>query len=121
MRIAPKLDRFMARLDSLGVVRALRRDRRSFDRDSTGSSRGAENHDTASADARAKAEWALRESEARYRHLFESIDEGLCILEQLPKDAQGRHDYRYVAVNPATLAILGVSDLTGDTLRSRFP
>ncbi len=35
---------------------------------------------------RARAETALRESEARYRTLFESIDEGFCIIEVLFDD-----------------------------------
>src|SRR5262245_50509388 len=56
-----------------------------------------------------QAEQALRESETaarrtselRYRSLFNSIDEGFCIIE-VRFDAEGRGiDYRFVEVNPA--------------------
>ncbi len=44
---------------------------------------------------------ALRESEARYRVLFDSIDEGFCVIEVL-FDAEGRpNDYRFVETNAA--------------------
>src|SRR5690606_35176209 len=46
------------------------------------------------------AQEALQESEARYRSLFESIDEGFCVIEVL-FDARGTAtDYRFLEVNP---------------------
>ena len=48
-----------------------------------------------------QAEAALRNSERRYRSLFNSIDEGFCILEMI-FDQRGRPaDFRYLEVNPA--------------------
>lgn len=49
---------------------------------------------------RGRAESALRESEAKYRTLFESIDEGYCLIE-LQLDAAGEVvDWLYVEANP---------------------
>jgi PAS domain S-box-containing protein len=50
---------------------------------------------------RARAEADLRESEAKYRSLFESMNEGLAISE-LVRDESGRAvDARYLELNPA--------------------
>ena len=50
---------------------------------------------------RKHAEEELRRSEERYRTLFESMDEGFCIVEMM-FDADGRPvDYRFVEINPA--------------------
>ncbi|MBW9114791.1 PAS domain S-box protein [Rhizobium cauense] len=46
---------------------------------------------------------ALRESEERYRSLFDSMDEAYAVVEVL-KDARGTwHDFRFLEVNPAFL------------------
>ncbi|BDU77590.1 PAS domain-containing protein [Mesoterricola sediminis] len=51
--------------------------------------------------ARRTAEKALRESESRFRALFESLTEGVA-LHELARDAGGRSvDYRILDVNPA--------------------
>jgi len=58
--------------------------------------------------ARHEAEETLRQSEEKYRSLFESMSEGLCVL-QLVRDAAGRPlDYRVLEVNPAYERILGL-------------
>ena len=50
---------------------------------------------------RKRAEEALRESEVRYRTLFNTIDAGFCIIEMI-FDAQGKPvDYRFLEVNAA--------------------
>ncbi|MBW4463591.1 MAG: PAS domain S-box protein [Nodosilinea sp. WJT8-NPBG4] len=50
---------------------------------------------------RARAEAALRESEAKYRTVFESIDEGFCLIDVL-FDAEGEpFDHRILQANPA--------------------
>ena len=48
-----------------------------------------------------QAEEALRRSEEKYRTLFDSMDEGYCVIEVL-FDAEGRpNDWRFLEANPA--------------------
>ncbi|HEY0016341.1 MAG TPA: ATP-binding protein [Longimicrobium sp.] len=64
---------------------------------------------------------ALLESEAKYRSLFESIDEGFFIAEVL-YDADGRAvDYRYLEANPALAEHTGLPDPVGRTAREVVP
>jgi len=68
---------------------------------------------------RVSAQTALRESEARYRTLFNSIDEGFCIIEAIPAENGKPADYRYIAANPALKAQSGITVNVGkDTIRS---
>ncbi len=61
---------------------------------------------------------ALAESESRYRTLFNSIDEGFCIIEAIPAADGKPGDYRYIAANPALKAQSGVTVNVGhDTIR----
>ena len=61
------------------------------------------------------AEEALRESEERYRKLFDSIDEGFGIIEML-YDGQGQAvDYRILETNPAFGRMTGFADAAGKT------
>lgn len=69
----------------------------------------------------ALTEAALRRSERRYKAVFDSVDEGVCIIERLPLRSDGRRDYRYVAVNGAMRTMFGIPDLTGQTIRDNFP
>ena len=61
-----------------------------------------------------------RESEARYRTLFESLDEGFCICEMLFEDDQAV-DYRFLEINPAFVRQSGLSDAVGRTARELIP
>ncbi|HYX67423.1 MAG TPA: PAS domain S-box protein, partial [Burkholderiales bacterium] len=71
--------------------------------------------------ARKAAEQAQRESEERYRSLFESIDSGFCVLEMI-YDADGRPiDYRFLEVNPAFERQTGLRDATRKTMREHVP
>ena len=70
---------------------------------------------------RVRAESALRESEARYRTLFESLDEGFCVLEMIFDDADRPVDYRFVETNPAFQRQTGLVDAVGHTAREMVP
>jgi two-component system CheB/CheR fusion protein len=70
---------------------------------------------------RLRAEEALRESELRYRSLFEKMDEGFCVVEMI-YDAAGKPvDYRFVEANPAFEKHTGFHDGLGKTIRELVP
>lgn len=70
---------------------------------------------------RARAEAAIRESEARYRTLFESIAEGFCIVETV-KDANGRvTDLIYREANEAYAKQAGFRPHPGLRMREIAP
>ncbi|MBW4458932.1 MAG: PAS domain S-box protein [Nodosilinea sp. WJT8-NPBG4] len=70
---------------------------------------------------RARTEAALRESEAKYRTLFESIDQGLCICEML-FDEQGQpNDYRFLEVNSVFEKLTGLEQAAGKRMRELAP
>ena len=71
--------------------------------------------------ARVRTEAALRESEARYRTLFDSIDVGFCVLEMLFDDAGRPVDYRFVEANPAFERQTGLVNAIGRTAREMVP
>ncbi|CAN5491052.1 hypothetical protein BH09PLA1_BH09PLA1_02510 [soil metagenome] len=62
-----------------------------------------------------------REAEAKYRGLFESIDQGFCIIEKVQGGAGEPLDFRYLEANPAFEAQSGGSDVVGKTIRQAFP
>ena len=70
---------------------------------------------------RLRAEASLLLSERRYRNLFESIDEGFCILEKVVGEASAPLDYRYVEANQAFEVQSGVYDVVGKTIRQLIP
>lgn len=70
---------------------------------------------------RRRIEERLRESEQRFRSLFESMDEGYCVVEPV-LDADGRPvDYRYLMANPALEQQTGMADIVGRTAREVMP
>ncbi|VTR92859.1 multi-sensor hybrid histidine kinase : Multi-sensor hybrid histidine kinase OS=Nitrosospira multiformis (strain ATCC 25196 / NCIMB 11849) GN=Nmul_A2207 PE=4 SV=1: Response_reg: PAS_9: PAS: PAS_3: PAS_3: PAS_3: PAS_4: PAS_9: GAF: HisKA: HATPase_c: Response_reg [Gemmata massiliana] len=70
---------------------------------------------------RRRAEERLRESEQRFRSLFESMDEGYCVVEPV-LDGIGRAvDYRYLLVNPALETHTGLRNVVGKTAREVMP
>lgn len=70
---------------------------------------------------RCRAEARLRASEAQYRTLFDSIDEGFCVAE-VEFDASGTAvDYRIVEMNPAFDRHTGLRDFVGKSVRAAIP
>ena len=67
------------------------------------------------------AETQFQESEERYRNLFSSIDDGLCVIEKIEAAAGEPLDFRYVDVNPAFSLQLGMTGVTGKTIRQMLP
>jgi PAS domain S-box-containing protein len=70
---------------------------------------------------RARGEHRLRASEERFRTLFESMDEGFCVVE-MEFDAGGTPtDYRIVEMNPAFEKHTGLRDMVGKSVRQSVP
>jgi PAS domain S-box-containing protein len=67
------------------------------------------------------ADEAVRVSEERYRSLFNSIDDGFCIIE-VQFDAKGRPiDYLFVETNPAFSAQTGIQNAVGRKISEFAP
>jgi len=71
-------------------------------------------------DARARL-LALRESEERYRTLFDTMDEGFCVIEFLDGPHGPLSDYVHVQANPAYERHAGISNIVGQKLREMVP
>ncbi len=67
------------------------------------------------------ADAALRESEKKYRDLFERIDEAFCIIEIIFDQTEKAVDYRFIEVNPAFEAHTGIADAKGLLMRDIAP
>ncbi|MFN6566861.1 PAS domain S-box protein [Dendronalium sp. ChiSLP03b] len=63
----------------------------------------------------------LRQSEERYRTLFESIDEGFCIIEVLFDENDRPLDYRFLEINPTFEQQTGLRQAVGKTARQLVP
>ena len=68
-----------------------------------------------------RAETALADSEQRYRTLFDSIDEGFCIIEFFDGPHGPLSDYIHVEANPAYAVHAGISNVVGQKLREMVP
>jgi PAS domain S-box-containing protein len=60
-------------------------------------------------------------AEERYCILFNSIDEGFCIIEKVVTESEGLKDFRYIAVNPAFEKHTGLKNSLGKTIRDIIP
>ncbi|MEH1840473.1 MAG: ATP-binding protein [Nostoc sp.] len=67
------------------------------------------------------AESFLRRSEERYRTLFESIDEGFCVIEMLFDENDTPNDYRFLEINPSFEKQTGLKDVQGKRMRDLAP
>jgi PAS domain-containing protein len=64
---------------------------------------------------------ALRESEKRYRTLFDSIDEGFCTIEVLFDGNDNPIDYRFLEVNASFEKQTGIQNAQGRRMREIAP
>ncbi|MEN3746023.1 PAS domain S-box protein [Sphingomonas sp. HF-S3] len=67
------------------------------------------------------AEARLRESEERYRTLFEAVDAGFTIAEMKFDDEGRAVDYRLIEMNPAFERQTGMGELVGKWVREAVP
>lgn len=63
----------------------------------------------------------LGESEARYRTLFDSIDQGFCVIEMIFDAASNPVDYRFLEANAAFESQTGLKDPVGKCMRALAP
>ncbi|MBD2113545.1 MULTISPECIES: PAS domain S-box protein [Cyanophyceae] len=70
---------------------------------------------------RDRATLALRNSEYRYRTLFESMDQGFCACEMLFDDHGKPIDYRFLEVNPAFERLTELPGMLGKTALELIP
>ena len=70
---------------------------------------------------RKRAEEALRESQERYRTLFNSIDQGFCIIQMIFDERERPVDYRFMEINPAFEKQTGLVGAQGKTMRELAP
>lgn len=71
--------------------------------------------------ARRETERQLSESRERYELLFNSIDEGFCVIDMIFDDAGNPIDYRFVDVNSAFERQTGLAAAVGRTMREMVP
>jgi len=72
------------------------------------------------AQERARVEQALRDSEEKYRSLFNLMDEGFVLCDVIFDDDDHPVDIRYVDANPAAVRMMG-AELVGKTMRELDP
>lgn len=66
---------------------------------------------------RKQTEHTLRASEARYRHLYEAIDEGCCVIQVMFDAHNMPVDYKVLEANPAFEKQTGITQAPGKSLR----
>ncbi|GAB1541468.1 hypothetical protein NUACC21_41390 [Scytonema sp. NUACC21] len=71
--------------------------------------------------ARKKAEEAQQRSEERYRTLFETMEDGFCVIEVLFDENTTPIDYRFLEINPAFERQTGLQQAVGKTARQLLP
>jgi len=64
---------------------------------------------------------ALHDSETRYRTLFETIDEGFCVIRFLDGPHGPLSDYIHIEANPAYARHAGIPNVVGQKVREMVP
>lgn len=67
------------------------------------------------------AQQKVEESEAKYRTLFETMDQGFCILEMIFDPANHPVDYLFLEINPIFEQQTGLKNAVGRTARQLVP
>ncbi|MEH1840952.1 MAG: ATP-binding protein [Nostoc sp.] len=70
---------------------------------------------------RRRSQEALRESEAKYRSLFESINDGFCVIEVIFDQNEKPIDYRFLEISPSFERQTGLTDALGKRMRELVP
>ncbi|MCY6489817.1 ATP-binding protein [Leptolyngbya sp. GGD] len=70
---------------------------------------------------RARAEAALRQSETKYRTLFESMNQGFCLCEMMFDEQGNPQDYRFLEANSIFESMTGLKGAIGKTARELVP
>jgi PAS domain S-box-containing protein len=70
---------------------------------------------------RKQAEQARRESEIRFRTLFESMDEAYCVVEMIFDENMRPADYRFLEINPVFERQTGIKNAKGRLMREIAP
>ncbi|HEV7330269.1 MAG TPA: PAS domain S-box protein [Flavisolibacter sp.] len=63
----------------------------------------------------------VEENEEKYRSLFESMDQGFCVLEMIFDEGGQPVDYRFLEANPVFEELTGLKDALGKTARELVP
>lgn len=63
----------------------------------------------------------IEENEAKYRGLFETMEQGFCLVEMLFDDKGKAYDYRFVETNPVFGQQTGLQNAQGKTARELVP
>jgi PAS domain S-box-containing protein len=64
---------------------------------------------------------SLRESEARFRTLFDTMDEGFCVIRFIDGEHGPLSDYVHVQANPAYERHAGIANVVGQRVRALVP
>lgn len=72
-------------------------------------------------EGRREAEQRIAASEAKYRTLFEEVDEGFCVIEFFDGPHGELSDYVHVEANPAYAVNAGIPDVVGQKVRTMVP
>ena len=70
---------------------------------------------------RKRVEEAFQQSEQRYRTLFESMEDGFCVIEMMFDETNTPIDYRFLETNPAFSQQTGLEQAEGKTARQLVP